>query len=160
MWCFIFSCVHFVHIGSIFKVEWNAKTLKLNISKPLRMKIETYNSKVAISMCVCVCLIMCRCIYMYVYEMMMQTKKMTFYTCKDSPLLLVAMVTCSRLPSEDGSVISSESVKAVSGKGLSVQKATTQQKLTKEDTKKSNGEKCLHCFSLFCTCAVRPQAIS
>ncbi|XP_016362645.1 UPF0606 protein KIAA1549L-like isoform X1 [Sinocyclocheilus anshuiensis] len=44
----------------------------------------------------------------------------------------------SRLPSEDGSVISSESVKEVSGKGSSVQKATVQQKLTKEETRKSN----------------------
>ncbi|XP_073786455.1 UPF0606 protein KIAA1549L isoform X4 [Danio rerio] len=44
----------------------------------------------------------------------------------------------SRLPSEDGSVISSESVKEVSGKGSSVQKATAQQKLTKEETRKSN----------------------
>ncbi|KAL1256191.1 hypothetical protein QQF64_011736, partial [Cirrhinus molitorella] len=44
----------------------------------------------------------------------------------------------SRLPSEDGSVISSESVKEVSGKGSSVQKATAQQKLTKEGTRKSN----------------------
>jgi len=93
---------------------------------------------------------MCRYIYIYVYEMIMQAKEMTFYTCKDSLLLLVAMVTCSRLPSEDGSVISSESVKEVLGKRLSVQKATAQQKLTKEDTKKSNGEKCLHCFSSIC----------
>ncbi|XP_056334771.1 UPF0606 protein KIAA1549L isoform X2 [Danio aesculapii] len=44
----------------------------------------------------------------------------------------------SRLPSEDASVISSESVKEVSGKGLGVQKATAQQKLTKEETRKSN----------------------
>ncbi|XP_058607932.1 UPF0606 protein KIAA1549L isoform X4 [Onychostoma macrolepis] len=44
----------------------------------------------------------------------------------------------SRLPSEDGSVISSESVKEVSGKGSSVQKATAQQKLMKEETRKSN----------------------
>ncbi|XP_050991196.1 LOW QUALITY PROTEIN: UPF0606 protein KIAA1549L [Labeo rohita] len=44
----------------------------------------------------------------------------------------------SRLPSENGSVISSESVKEVSGKGSSVQKATAQQKLTKEETRKSN----------------------
>lgn len=58
-----------------------------------------------------------------------------------SSLLFVAMVTCSRLPSEDGSVISSESVKEVSGKGSIVQKATAQQKLTKEETRKSNGEK-------------------
>ncbi|XP_043072453.1 UPF0606 protein KIAA1549L isoform X2 [Puntigrus tetrazona] len=43
-----------------------------------------------------------------------------------------------RLPSENGSVISSESVKEVSGKGLNVQKATAQQKLTKEETRKSN----------------------
>ncbi|XP_042611610.1 UPF0606 protein KIAA1549L isoform X2 [Cyprinus carpio] len=43
-----------------------------------------------------------------------------------------------RLPSEDGSVISSESVKEVSGKSSSVQKATAQQKLMKEETRKSN----------------------
>lgn len=85
---------------------------------------------------------------------------LSFHTCTDSPLLLVAMVTCSRLPSEDGSVISSESVKEVSGKGLSVQKATAQQKLTKEETRKCNGEKCLHSLSTFYICAVRPQAIS
>lgn len=59
------------------------------------------------------------------------------------------MVTCSRLASEDGSVISSESVKEVSGKGSSVQKATAQQKLMKEEMRKSNGEKCLHSFSTF-----------
>lgn len=44
----------------------------------------------------------------------------------------------SRLPSKDGSVISSESVKEVSGKGSIVQKATAQQKLTKEGSRKSN----------------------
>ncbi|XP_067275787.1 UPF0606 protein KIAA1549L isoform X2 [Pseudorasbora parva] len=49
----------------------------------------------------------------------------------------------SRLPSEDGSVISSESVKEVLGKGLRVQKATAQQKLTKEETRKSSD----HCDS-------------
>uniref|UniRef100_A0A8C2DFF2 Uncharacterized protein n=1 Tax=Cyprinus carpio TaxID=7962 RepID=A0A8C2DFF2_CYPCA len=47
----------------------------------------------------------------------------------------------SRLLSEDGSVISSKSVKEVSGKGSGVQKATTQQKLPKEELRKSNGEK-------------------
>jgi len=31
--------------GSIYKVEWNAKALKLNISKLLRLQIEPYNSK-------------------------------------------------------------------------------------------------------------------
>uniref|UniRef100_A0A8C1LU76 KIAA1549 like n=1 Tax=Cyprinus carpio TaxID=7962 RepID=A0A8C1LU76_CYPCA len=46
-----------------------------------------------------------------------------------------------RLLSEDGSVISSKSVKEVSGKGSGVQKATTQQKLPKEELRKSNGEK-------------------
>ncbi|XP_051726969.1 UPF0606 protein KIAA1549L isoform X1 [Ctenopharyngodon idella] len=51
---------------------------------------------------------------------------------------LTSEIRKSRLPSEDGSVISSESVKEVSGKGLSVQKATAQQKLTKEETRKSN----------------------
>ncbi|XP_039537589.1 UPF0606 protein KIAA1549L isoform X2 [Pimephales promelas] len=53
---------------------------------------------------------------------------------------LVSEMRKSRLPSEDGSVISSESVKEVLGKSLSVQKATAQQKLTKEDTKKSNDQ--------------------
>uniref|UniRef100_A0A8C1VPB8 Uncharacterized protein n=1 Tax=Cyprinus carpio TaxID=7962 RepID=A0A8C1VPB8_CYPCA len=66
---------------------------------------------------------------------------LSFHTCTDSPLLLVSMVTCSRLLSEDGSVISSKSVKEVSGKGSGVQKATTQQKLPKEELRKSNGEK-------------------
>lgn len=81
-------------------------------------------------------------------------------TCTDSPLLLVAMVTCSRLPSEDGSVISSESVKEVSGKGSIVQKATAQQKLTKEESRKSNGERRLYSFSAFHTYAVTTQTDS
>ncbi|KAM4602911.1 UPF0606 protein KIAA1549L [Polymixia lowei] len=42
----------------------------------------------------------------------------------------------SRLPSEDGSVISNESEKLHSGRGLTVQKVTAQQKLTKEETRK------------------------
>ncbi|TRY83399.1 hypothetical protein DNTS_020275 [Danionella cerebrum] len=45
-----------------------------------------------------------------------------------------------RLPSEDGSVISSESVKEVSGKGSSVRKATAQKKPSKEESRKSHGE--------------------
>ncbi|XP_017260584.1 UPF0606 protein KIAA1549L isoform X2 [Kryptolebias marmoratus] len=42
----------------------------------------------------------------------------------------------SKLPSEDGSVISNESEKLQSGRGLSMSKVTAQQKLTKEDTRK------------------------
>ncbi|XP_022535216.2 UPF0606 protein KIAA1549L isoform X1 [Astyanax mexicanus] len=41
----------------------------------------------------------------------------------------------SRLPSEDGSVISSESAKAVLGRGSAPQKVTAQQKLTKEESR-------------------------
>ncbi|XP_056135359.1 UPF0606 protein KIAA1549L [Lampris incognitus] len=40
----------------------------------------------------------------------------------------------SRLPSEDGSIISDESEKLNSGRGLTVQKVTAQQKLTKEES--------------------------
>lgn len=50
------------------------------------------------------------------------------------------MVTCSKLPSEDGSVISNESEKLNSGRGLTVPKVTAQQKLTKEATRKRDGE--------------------
>ncbi len=47
------NCVHFGPFlenkkGSIYRSLWNAKTLKLNISKLLRMQIETYNSKAEI----------------------------------------------------------------------------------------------------------------
>lgn len=52
----------------------------------------------------------------------------------------VAMVTCSRLPSEDGSVISNESEKLNSSRGLTVPKVTAQQKQTKEETRKRDGE--------------------
>ncbi len=95
---------------------------------------------------------MCPCIYMYCMCKRWGCRQRKWH---NHPLishmhwLLVAMVTCSRLASEDGSVISSESVKEVSGKGSSVQKATAQQKLTKEEMRKSNGEKCLHSFSTF-----------
>uniref|UniRef100_A0A3Q1F6P0 KIAA1549 like n=1 Tax=Acanthochromis polyacanthus TaxID=80966 RepID=A0A3Q1F6P0_9TELE len=41
-----------------------------------------------------------------------------------------------KLPSEDGSVISNESEKLNSGRGLTVPKVTAQQKLTKEETRK------------------------
>ncbi|XP_044046281.1 UPF0606 protein KIAA1549L isoform X2 [Siniperca chuatsi] len=41
----------------------------------------------------------------------------------------------SKLPSEDGSVISNESEKLNSGRGLTVLKVTAQQKLTKEETR-------------------------
>lgn len=50
------------------------------------------------------------------------------------------MVTCSKLPSEDGSVISNESEKLRSGRGLTVLKVTAQQKVTKEETHKKDGE--------------------
>uniref|UniRef100_W5K6H7 KIAA1549-like b n=1 Tax=Astyanax mexicanus TaxID=7994 RepID=W5K6H7_ASTMX len=43
--------------------------------------------------------------------------------------------TRKRLPSEDGSVISSESAKAVLGRGSAPQKVTAQQKLTKEESR-------------------------
>nr|XP_046240942.1 UPF0606 protein KIAA1549L isoform X3 [Scatophagus argus] len=42
----------------------------------------------------------------------------------------------SKLPSEDGSVISNESEKLKSGRGLTALKVTAQQKLTKEETRK------------------------
>ncbi|XP_062242849.1 UPF0606 protein KIAA1549L [Platichthys flesus] len=42
----------------------------------------------------------------------------------------------SKLPSEDGSVISDESEKLNSGRGLTAPKVTAQQKLTKEETRK------------------------
>ncbi|XP_051513272.1 UPF0606 protein KIAA1549L-like [Myxocyprinus asiaticus] len=51
---------------------------------------------------------------------------------------LTSQIRKSKLPSEDGSVISSESVKGVSGKSLSVQKARAQQKTVREETRKSN----------------------
>src|SRR4029434_10693331 len=50
------------------------------------------------------------------------------------------MVTCSRLPSEDGSVLSNESAKPHSGRGSTALKVPTQQKMTKEETRKRNGE--------------------
>lgn len=50
------------------------------------------------------------------------------------------MVTCSKLPSEDGSVISNESEKLNSGRGLTVLKVTAQQKLTKEEMRRRDGE--------------------
>ena len=46
----------------------------------------------------------------------------------------VAMVTLSRLPSEDGSVISNESERLNSGRG------STMQKVTKEERNKRGGE--------------------
>lgn len=52
----------------------------------------------------------------------------------------VAMVTCSKLLSEDGSVISNESEKLNSSRGLTVPKVTAQQKLTKEEMCKRDGE--------------------
>ncbi|XP_018618706.2 UPF0606 protein KIAA1549L isoform X2 [Scleropages formosus] len=48
----------------------------------------------------------------------------------------------SRLPSEDGSVISNESGKLNSGRGSSaLKKVTAQQKMTKEETRKRSGER-------------------
>lgn len=55
----------------------------------------------------------------------------------------VAMVTSSRSPSENGSVISNESGKPSSGR-RSPQNGMTQQKVTKEETRKRNGEKSPH----------------
>lgn len=60
------------------------------------------------------------------------------------------MVTCSKLPSEDGSVISNESEKLKSGRGLTALKVTAQQKLTKEETRKKEGESHTHgCNNVF-----------
>lgn len=53
----------------------------------------------------------------------------------------VAMVTCSKLPSEDGSVISDESERLRSGRGLMVLKVTAQQRATKEEARKKDGER-------------------
>lgn len=52
----------------------------------------------------------------------------------------VAMVTSSRSPSENGSVISNESGKPSSGR-RSPQNVMAQQKVTKEEARKRNGEK-------------------
>lgn len=54
--------------------------------------------------------------------------------------LPVAMVTSSRSPSENGSVISNESGKPSSGR-RSPQNVMAQQKVTKEEARKRNGEK-------------------
>lgn len=53
----------------------------------------------------------------------------------------VAMVTCSKLPSEDGSVISDESERLRSGRGLMVLKVTAQQRATKEEARNKDGER-------------------
>lgn len=50
------------------------------------------------------------------------------------------MVTCSKLPSEDGSVISNESERLKPGRGSTAPKVTAQQKPTKEETRKKDGE--------------------
>lgn len=50
------------------------------------------------------------------------------------------MVTCSKLPSEDGSVISNESERLKPGRGSTALKVTVQQKPTKEETRKKDGE--------------------
>uniref|UniRef100_A0A671V6U6 KIAA1549 like n=1 Tax=Sparus aurata TaxID=8175 RepID=A0A671V6U6_SPAAU len=49
-------------------------------------------------------------------------------------------LTSDKHKSEDGSVISNESEKPNSGRGLTVLKVTAQQKLTKEETRKRDGE--------------------
>lgn len=51
------------------------------------------------------------------------------------------MVTCSKLPSEDGSVISDESERLRSGRGLMVLKVAAQQRATKEEARKKDGER-------------------
>lgn len=53
----------------------------------------------------------------------------------------VAMVTCSKLPSEDGSVISDESERLRSGRSLMVLKVAAQQRATKEEARKKDGER-------------------
>lgn len=60
--------------------------------------------------------------------------------CSDETYRLpVAMVTSSRSPSENGSVISNESGKPSSGR-RSPQNVMAQQKVTKEEARKRNGE--------------------
>lgn len=51
------------------------------------------------------------------------------------------MVTCSKLPSEDGSVISDESERLRSSRGLMVLKVTAQQRATEEEARKKDGER-------------------
>lgn len=51
------------------------------------------------------------------------------------------MVTRSRLPSEDGSLVSSESAKLNSGRGSLVQKVPPPQKMAKEEPRKRTGER-------------------
>lgn len=59
----------------------------------------------------------------------------------------VAMVTCSKLPSEDGSVISDESERLRSSRGLMVLKVTAQQRATEQEARKKDGEReATHCF--------------
>ncbi|XP_026855287.2 UPF0606 protein KIAA1549L isoform X3 [Electrophorus electricus] len=54
----------------------------------------------------------------------------------NSKKTLTSEIRKSRLPSEEGSVISSESVKGISGRGSVAQKVTAQQKLAKEESGK------------------------
>lgn len=58
-----------------------------------------------------------------------------------NPCHLVAMVSSSRLPSEDGSVGSVEAARLVSVRGSAAKKITTQQSLRKEESKKRTGER-------------------
>uniref|UniRef100_A0A8C7H8X9 KIAA1549 like n=1 Tax=Oncorhynchus kisutch TaxID=8019 RepID=A0A8C7H8X9_ONCKI len=62
----------------------------------------------------------------------------------------------SRLPSEDGSVISNESEKLNSGRGSVAQKVTAQQKLTKEETRKKNV--CINSL-FFVVCVLSPCSL-
>lgn len=64
------------------------------------------------------------------------------------------MVTCSKLPSEDGSVISNESEKLKTNRGSTVLKVTAQQKLTKEETRKKDGESHKLMQTIYSTAAV------
>uniref|UniRef100_A0AAQ5ZLU9 KIAA1549 like n=1 Tax=Amphiprion ocellaris TaxID=80972 RepID=A0AAQ5ZLU9_AMPOC len=65
-----------------------------------------------------------------------------------------------RKPTEDGSVISNESEKLNSGRGLTVPKVTAQQKLTKEETRKRDGESCTLFVSELLLCSSDPYDTS
>ena len=51
------------------------------------------------------------------------------------------MVTCARMPTEDGSVIGNESEKRNSSRGVTVQKVSAQHKVTKEERRRREGER-------------------
>lgn len=71
---------------------------------------------------------------------------------KKLTVFLVAMVTYSRSPSQNGSVITNESGKPSSGRS-SPQKVMAQQKVTKDEGRKRNGEKCFLMKGLLYACS-------